>query len=430
MVYWALALAALASIAKLAQVPFYVGDAQYYLQAAFLWPQGQLALDASLVGDRHLVPLYYRAFLSAFGPSIDAISIALALLFFIQAAAAAVILFVLIESKRLALAAFCAFLGIAYVAPIWSVPFTDNIFLAAVFVLMALWVCGLRTRNSPLLFVALPLAAGLLMSVRGEALIYAGMLLVAAVVSLRARIVQLASFVVVFALATWAGAAAWHLWVPAPKPATYKAFSIFYNANHAYAFGSNGPASAEISDRLGIQRTERIGPHLFRALMILHLTEGPERTEQLFWDTGLETTFGPRFLDVVGLALRETGQFMYQPGWRVSNDPAEIWAAQHFSRTDWQGQLDAMERRLKRTEARRLVVARDFRDNYYPTAQIVGQRLGFISSQRSATGSRLTLSGCGCRGSFFQSRLAGSPSCCGSEFRSCRTWRHSLRPPR
>src|ERR1700737_4605921 len=81
-----------------AQIPaFDHADSQYYIQSALLWPRGEVTFAASWIGSRDLVVFMYHLMFATFGPSLDALSIGLALISLVTNVAIAVMVFSLVH---------------------------------------------------------------------------------------------------------------------------------------------------------------------------------------------------------------------------------------------------------------------------------------------------------------------------------------------
>ena len=246
------------------QIPaFHHADSQYYVQSALLWPRGEVTFAASWIGSRDLVVFMYHLMFATFGPSVDALSIGLALISLVTNVAIAATVFSLVHepfaaaSVTLAAALIFATLTSAYVTSIMQSPASDNFAVMALACMWALWSLGWRRGELAKLFFWLPLVTGMTVHIRGELIVFpalASLIAAPCIQSIPWRIfvIRSATAAGAFTMGLALPALLWPLWVGAPKPHAYTgAFLIFYPFKE-FARGTNGPASAALADQLGL----------------------------------------------------------------------------------------------------------------------------------------------------------------------------------
>jgi hypothetical protein len=292
---WAVVLVALCGI-KLQQLVDFHRDAQYYVQASLLWPQGQVGFAGSLIGGRDLVVLAYHRAMVLLGANTDALAVAMGFLFGCCCLLLAVVCQVTLRCASSRAWAAIASASFAFLLTAWSYPASDGPGVTVLAAMWATWAAWLRWRRPWLLWMLMSLLAGLSTHVRSELALFAlaaGVLAVApqlvsadAAVPRWRVVLATAAAAGVFLVGTSAPNVAWPVWVPAAKPYVYTYVFPLYRAMEESARGSNGEASAELSRVLGLGAQERIP--FWPALAKTYVEFGPRESDRLVARAALE----------------------------------------------------------------------------------------------------------------------------------------------
>lgn len=205
---------------SISKIPYIHTDAQYYLQSALLWPDGHTTFAASWIGGRDFVVWIYFLAFRVFGPGIDSIVLALAVIRLATVAALTVFCLCLIPEKIWAVAASLALAAGVLGLPFMNIPATDNVGLMLGAVVLALWALAARASFSWPFVLSFSFFAGVAYTVRAESLL---LLLVILALYLAKGAVRPRSAWLYGSVALLAGialpSAMWVTWVPTPKPA-------------------------------------------------------------------------------------------------------------------------------------------------------------------------------------------------------------------
>lgn len=281
---------------KLQQVLDFHRDAQYYVQASLLWPQGRVGFAGSLIGGRDLVVMAYHGAMTLLGESTDALAVATG--FFFAACCLLLAVVCLATLRRASVAAWAAIASacLAFLLTAWSYPASDGPGVTVLAGMWATWAAWLRWRRPWLLWLVLALLAGLSTHVRSELALFALVAGVFAAAPLLARPVARASrWRVTLAMAAAAGvftagasvpSLAWPAWVPAPKPYVYTYVFPVFRAMEESGRASNGEASAELARVLGLGAGDRIA--FWPALARTYVVFGPRESDRLVARAALE----------------------------------------------------------------------------------------------------------------------------------------------
>jgi hypothetical protein len=274
---------------KLQQLVDFFRDAQYYVQASMLWPRGEVGFAGSLIGSRDLVVLAYHGAMTLLGASTDALGATMAALFGCCCLLLAFVCFTTLRGAAARTVAAVAAAFCAFVLTAWSFPASDGPGVVALVAMWAIWAAWLEWRRPWLIWLLLPIVAGLSTHVRSELTLFALILGVAAaapaLLGRRARwsrprvIVATVTAVGIFAMGASAPKLAWPLWVPAQKPYAYTQIFSFYRAFEEHARGSNGEASAEVARALGLRPEDRLP--FWQALGRTYITHGAGESDRL-----------------------------------------------------------------------------------------------------------------------------------------------------
>jgi hypothetical protein len=299
-----LTLASLLSLAVAGVPPQFGKDAQFYVQAGPLWAAGKVTFGGSLIGQRHLAVLAYHLPRLFLWNSIDALSVTLGVVFFAFGLSVALLARCVVGLTAAGFAAAAGSMLIAFVAPLWTSPATDNLFLLVVVVALLLYALLLRTRRpaEAFTFVALVGAwCGTSMGIRSEALLVfvaCAATLIAPLPAwprLRQRVLGVLLAGLCFAAADAAQSASFRLWTGVAKPAQLNGFFLFYQTANALDPAA-GPASARLhailrsaERELAEQRMSGLVDPRFRAVGVLYEHEGAEAASDLFCRAGVES---------------------------------------------------------------------------------------------------------------------------------------------
>lgn len=281
---------------KSQQLVDFLRDAQYYVQASLLWPRGEVGFAGSLIGSRDLVVLVYHSAMTVLGASADALGVTMAALFGCTCLLLAFVCFATLRGAAARTVASIAAAVCAFVLTAWSYPASDGPGVLALAAMWAIWAAWLKWQRPWLIWLLLPLVAGLSTHVRSELTLFALILGVAVAApallgcgAQRARlraIAATASAVGVFALGAAAPKLAWPLWVPAERPYAYAHVFSFYRAFEELAQGANGEASAEIAHVLGLGPEDRLP--FWEALGSTYVTHGARESDRLLARAAVE----------------------------------------------------------------------------------------------------------------------------------------------
>jgi hypothetical protein len=375
---YVLGLAALLAIARAASVPAWFADAQYYVQAGRLFHQGNVTFAGHLVGDRHVAIGYYQIFQSVFGSSADSVAIALAFTFAIAAGLVIGLCFQVGAGVWLPALTAAGLVLVLAVIPIWNSMLTDPLLLVLVlFVLngVAWWP---RVRSRWWMIAVLGAICGLGYGVRPETLVLLIAVMLAGAVAYwqgirswaREGVTVLAAFAVGYAVQS----AAWHVWIPAPKPPTYSAAFLFYLPMYYHAEPGDGPATAALArleESAGLPLTsDFIG--LFPVMAAGAKAHAVKETDRLIARAGLEllTAKAGRLLAMFG---REGVQYLRRPGLTVerSTDP-------------WDARWRFMRDRLRDLDQRREQTSAGFgNDAWWRTETLADRHVSMVVWLRS-----------------------------------------------
>ena len=282
-----IALALTYLIISISKIPYIHTDAQYYLQSALLWPDGNTTFAASWIGGRDFaVWIYFLAF-RVFGPGIDSIVLALAVIRLATVAALTVFCLCLIPEKIWAVAASLALAAGVLGLPLMNIPATDNVGLMLGAVVLALWALAARASFSWPFVLSFSFFTGVAYTVRAESLL---LLLVILTLYLAKGAVRPRSAWLYGSVALLAGialpSAMWVTWVPTPKPAVYGSAIGVYRPIADFGSANNGPASAQMGKMLGIDSAQSI-PY-WSAVSTSYRLLGPRESDRLITSIGLE----------------------------------------------------------------------------------------------------------------------------------------------
>jgi hypothetical protein len=364
------------------QMPtFEYADPQYYVQSALLWPRGDLTFAASWIGSRDLVVFLYHLMFMTFGPSLDSLSIGLALVSLCANLAIAATVFSLVRDPFAAalatLAAALTFVTLtaANVTSIMQSPASDNLAVMALAGMWTLWSLGWQRGEPAKLLLWLPLVAGMSSHIRGELIVFPAIAALGAApwihwVSWRVFVAR--SAIVVGALTTGLAipASLWPLWVNGPKPHAYKGtYLIFYPFNE-FARGTNGPASAALADQLGLAPEAPIP--FWDAIALTYSRFGPKVSDEMMTSAGLEAA-RRNLSSWLEKTIESAKTLLLSPG------------AISVARTSWEEQAAAVRNLLEDYDRYREISSDHFsNDATSQTAKLADQHISILALMRSA----------------------------------------------
>ena len=279
---------------KLTTVPEVYRDAQAYIQSALFWPEGKVSpFFASLMGDRHLTIWYYHIFLRFFGHSIDALTIALSGLYLINSLAIMCSAFLMISRPFGAFIISSGINFLSYFLQTWNFPSTEPTSTVAVTCMILLWSITIRHQKNILLWFACAFGAGFLDYTRQGLILFLGGIIITSIaigISRRWRKRRLILTILMLMIGLYAGGflgrSAWVLWIPVPKPYSYKK-TYLTGAIARWGHYSEGPTGQALARTMGVEPHTRIDA--WRVAMFTFSQYGPQQSDTLSFDLAKET---------------------------------------------------------------------------------------------------------------------------------------------
>jgi hypothetical protein len=305
-------------VLKIVQVPEFHRDAQYYVQAALLWPSGRTTFAASWIGSRDLVPLTYFGAIQTFGASLDAIAIVLAAIYALFCLVLSLAIGRLVESRGASMLLILLTWVGAFPLRTWLHPGSEGMGALLEAAILASFVWAYRHHRAWVPAISLGFAIALCLQVRSE-LVILGCLVAQRILfakgvgdrTIRSGVGFAMCLGAALFVASLLAHQTWSMWIPNGKPYVYRDTFLAYRAVNDFGYGANGPASKRLAELVGVRDDEKLP--FWKALGWSYRVWGAAESDSVMGTAAIEAVrrFSGEMLRSTGAAL--CGEFCGSP---------------------------------------------------------------------------------------------------------------------